>query len=563
MKKTLSLTAIGVLGGIAAASAQVNSTNIAGTNNVLQASASSSAILAGRTSTNGGTNSAIIGAANSVIPTTTRFAFIGAGAYNTIAAGAHSAGMVAGYSNTLATGSVRGAVVGGAFNTNAGRSAAILAGEFNQIGINATGAAVVGGLSNLVGTNALYGFIGGGSFNEVRAPGATVPGGFANEAAGTNSFAAGSQAVASNTGTFVWADMSTSTDFVSTANNQFIIRARGGVGINTNNPGSNALFVNGRAQVSGDLQVTGQIFGNLSTSNADLNSVSASNSFSIQTAGTTAWFASAQATNLSPYFQTSFNSRNIVAGYSSNSVAAGVIGATIAGGGGIEVGAASTGYNQVKGNFGTVGGGFGNEADGEFSLVSGGDQNKSKETYSVVVGGFANESGGFHSFIGGGDRNIAQGAYSVIGGGQENTINGSHSFIGGGLSNRTTGLNSAVPGGVLNEAANSAFAAGTRAKATNDGAFVWADSTDADFGSTATNQFLIRAGGGVGINTNNPGTNALSVNGSVQIMTVQILTGPGVPTISANNGSLYLRTDGGTNASLYMRIGGVWVAFAP
>jgi hypothetical protein len=294
-----------------------------------------------------------------------------------------------------------------------------------------------------------------------------------------------------------------------------------------------------------------------------LNSVSASNSFSIQTAGTTAWFASAQATNLSPYFQANFNSRNIVAGYSSNSVAAGVIGATIAGGGGIEVGTVATGYNQVRGNFGTVGGGFGNEAGGEFSLVSGGDQNKSTMTYSVVVGGFFNQSIGLYSFIGGGDRNTAQGAHSVIGGGQQNTNNGSHSFIGGGLSNRTTGLNSAVPGGVLNEAANSAFAAGTRAKATNTGAFVWADSQSADFGSTATNQFLIRAQNGVGINTNNPGTNALSVNGTVQIMTVQILTGAGAPTNSANNGSLYLRTDGAASTSLYMRIGGSWVAFAP
>jgi hypothetical protein len=35
---------------------------------------------------------------------------------------------------------------------------------------------------------------------------------------------------------------------------------------------------------------------------------------------------------------------------------------------------------------------------------------------------------------------------------------------------------------------------------------VWADSTDADFASTANNQFLIRANGGVGINTNQPRT---------------------------------------------------------
>ncbi len=44
------------------------------------------------------------------------------------------------------------------------------------------------------------------------------------------------------------------------------------------------------------------------------------------------------------------------------------------------------------------------------------------------------------------------------------------------------------------------------------GGFVWADSTDADFASTASNQFLIRASGGVGINANNPDA-ALTVNG--------------------------------------------------
>ena len=40
------------------------------------------------------------------------------------------------------------------------------------------------------------------------------------------------------------------------------------------------------------------------------------------------------------------------------------------------------------------------------------------------------------------------------------------------------------------------FAAGLQAKANNQGAFVWADSTEADFASTGVNQFLVRASGG-------------------------------------------------------------------
>ena len=41
------------------------------------------------------------------------------------------------------------------------------------------------------------------------------------------------------------------------------------------------------------------------------------------------------------------------------------------------------------------------------------------------------------------------------------------------------------------------MAAGRRAKAVNTGSFVWADSTNADFTSTADNQFSIRATNGV------------------------------------------------------------------
>jgi hypothetical protein len=61
---------------------------------------------------------------------------------------------------------------------------------------------------------------------------------------------------------------------------------------------------------------------------------------------------------------------------------------------------------------------------------------------------------------------------------------------------------------------NNSFAAGRFAKADHDGAFVWADSTPAtQFHSTADNQFLIRASGGVGIGTTNPLTR-LTVAGS-------------------------------------------------
>ena len=61
-----------------------------------------------------------------------------------------------------------------------------------------------------------------------------------------------------------------------------------------------------------------------------------------------------------------------------------------------------------------------------------------------------------------------------------------------------------IPGGESNNATTYAFAAGRRAQAVNQGSFVWADSQNADFTSTAANQFLIRASGGVGIGVANP-----------------------------------------------------------
>jgi len=55
-----------------------------------------------------------------------------------------------------------------------------------------------------------------------------------------------------------------------------------------------------------------------------------------------------------------------------------------------------------------------------------------------------------------------------------------------------------VAGGQVNTASGfTSFAAGNKAKANHDGAFVWGDSTNADVASTGDNQFIARASGGV------------------------------------------------------------------
>jgi uncharacterized coiled-coil protein SlyX len=92
-----------------------------------------------------------------------------------------------------------------------------------------------------------------------------------------------------------------------------------------------------------------------------------------------------------------------------------------------------------------------------------------------------------------------------VAGGEENTASGSLATVGGGEVNRASGSYATVGGGRYNTAAGQySLAAGRQAKANHDGTFVWGDSQAADFASTGTDQFLIRAQGGVAVNTNSP-----------------------------------------------------------
>ena len=99
----------------------------------------------------------------------------------------------------------------------------------------------------------------------------------------------------------------------------------------------------------------------------------------------------------------------------------------------------------------------------------------------------------------------------------QNTAGGGAATVGGGSANVASGDAATVPGGVLNVAGGDySFAAGRRAKALHQGAFVWADSQGADFTSTANDQFLIRAQGGVGVGTASPQAQ-FNVNGTARI----------------------------------------------
>jgi hypothetical protein len=105
---------------------------------------------------------------------------------------------------------------------------------------------------------------------------------------------------------------------------------------------------------------------------------------------------------------------------------------------------------------------------------------------AVVAGGASSEATGERSFVGGGFNALASGNHSFTGGGLNPVAGGNYAFVAGGSQNVAGGLRG--------------FAAGHRAKAMHANTFVWADGVLEDFSSTAQDQFMVRATGGVGFN---------------------------------------------------------------
>jgi hypothetical protein len=137
---------------------------------------------------------------------------------------------VGGGSGNVAQGTIS-IISGGHQNITTAEGATIGGGSFNQG--DGPYSTVGGGQQNVASGE--FATIAGGFGNTAAGDYSTVPGGDANSAQGFRSYAAGHRAKALHDGSFVWADQ-TDEDFVSTAPDQFIIRASGGFGIGTDNP---------------------------------------------------------------------------------------------------------------------------------------------------------------------------------------------------------------------------------------------------------------------------------------------------------------------------------------
>ncbi len=268
------------------------------------------------------------------------------------------------------------------------------------------------------------------------------------------------------------------------ANEDIIFYTSGRVGIGTNEPGQ-ALDVNGNIEVSGWIGTVEEAPVEFRVNNE-------------------------AAVRIIPAFSGTVLWPNIIAGAPTNQIAENITLATISGGANNSV---STVAATIGGGFGNkgngvaayIGGGYEHTASGFASAIVGGEENRAEGRYSAIGGGWFSIASGEYATIGGGSANEAVGEHATISGGGGNMASGLNSVIGGGHANITGGSYSTVPGGLLNSAEGDySFASGRRAKANHNGAFVWADQTDADFASTGDDQFLIRARGGVGIGTNTP-----------------------------------------------------------
>lgn len=495
------------------------------------------------TTIGGGFSNSIIGQYGTVAGGQQNFvsglrAFVGGGWLNT--ASASEATVVAGYGNTA---SGPGSFIGGggtsgsplAGNTASGAASVIGGGLGNSA--TAAGAVVVGGgtdgsvnLPNVAGTVAatvggglgntntsLYGTIAGGRNNTILNSYATIGGGLSNNVIGTDGvIAGGQQNSASGLRSTVaggWLNSASQTEAT----------VGGGYSNSATGPGAFA----GGGGFDGSL-----LAGNTAGGAASVIAGGIGNT----NGGTYGTIGGGISNNCS-------GTGSTIAGGSNNIAFGNCI--TIAGGQG----------NYSTGPDATIAGGIINTANGFYSSIVGGYNNNASGPGAFIGGGgydgtslFGNTASGGASVLGGGFDNNVSGQYATIAGGRVNTAGGQYGAVAGGYENNATGLASAIGGGYINEIesgssystipggyenlinASNAFAAGSQAQAVNNGTFVWADSAGGAFTSTGINQFLVRAGGGVGINTNSPAGAALNVNGSV-------IMAPGNGTLSFINDS--------------------------
>ncbi len=167
-------------------------------------------------------------------------------------------------------------------------------------------------------------------------------------------------------------------------------------------------------------------------------------------------------------------SANLIGGYTGNTVAADVQGATVGGGGssdGCGSGLLPPCPNSVTGDYGTISGGRGNLASGDSAAIGGGRGNVASGDSAAIGGGRGNVASGVLAAVGGGGGgpattvngpapNVASGYAATVGGGSANQSSGIYSLVGGGYNNVASGAE--TPPCFLNRCWGNATVAGGR-----------------------------------------------------------------------------------------------------
>lgn len=366
--------------------------------------------------------------------------FIEGGSANTIQNNCSQSVVTGGANNSIQTGSTQ-SIIGGGNN--------------NVIQGSALQSIIGGGRNNLLKTNSNQSVIAGGSYNTIDAnsPSSTIGGGAGNwiETNAANSTIAGGSGHVIGPGA--------NNSVIGGGDIHQVFSAFSSIAGGFNNsigPGAGGSFIGGGYSVAIATNSTLSVIGG-----GDWNVIQ-------------------------------FNSdHSCIGGGGKNLIQSGTSSATISGG-----------TNNVIGTncaWSSIGGGYWNS----IQALSGD---------STIAGGALNviQPNSTECTIGGGVDNIISGSYqnfstaNVIAGGGGNLAGPGNLYVvcqyasvGGGLQNNAEGSYSTIPGGYLNWSPGElSFAAGCRAKAVNNGAFVWADSQNADFNSSRNNQFAVRAGGG-------------------------------------------------------------------
>ncbi|MGD9612614.1 MAG: tail fiber domain-containing protein [Kiritimatiellia bacterium] len=410
--------------------------------------------------------------------------------------------LAGGYRNAIEGNNYNVTLSGGTLNTveYEAQNAVLAGGYGNRIGTNAFEAVLSGGARNEIGAFAEGAVVAGGEENSATATNAAIGGGASNDVAGARSVVSGgfrNRALAADAaiggGTGNVATNTASRSVIGGGQNNFVSGAGATIAGGDNNRATaiNATVGGGNGNVATEIiaTVAGGIANRAATEASTVgggaNNYAGGGSGWATVGGGSGNQATGSYATVAGGDGNTAQTGGFVGGGADNRIEAGTTYSAIAGG--------ENNLLRAGASHNVIGGGVGNDVSGSYNVIAGGVSNVLFSPYGFIGGGFKNFAQGQFGTVAGGGSNYVDATYGAIGGGWKNFAAGA-AAVAGGVSNRAAGSFSMIPGGFSNSTRGAySLAAGFRASADHDGAFVWADSTDEEFISAMNDQFSVRA----------------------------------------------------------------------